>query len=50
MLTYALSRSLTETDDPYIKQMSAVWKGGGMKDLLKKVVLNPTFRFRHGEP
>jgi hypothetical protein len=50
LMTYSLSRVMTPKDEPYITQMTTTWAGGSMKDLLKLVVLNPTFRFRHGEP
>ncbi len=49
-MIYALSRLLNpSTDDPYLQQISESWNGGSVKDLLKLVVLNQTFRFRHGD-
>jgi hypothetical protein len=49
MMTYALSRPVVASDDPYLKQIRDSWRGGNMKELLKQVVLNDTFRFRRGE-
>jgi hypothetical protein len=49
MMTYALSRPVVTSDDPYLKQIRDSWKGGNMKELLKQVVLNDTFRYRRGE-
>jgi uncharacterized protein DUF1592/uncharacterized protein DUF1588/uncharacterized protein DUF1595/uncharacterized protein DUF1587/uncharacterized protein DUF1585 len=51
MMTYALSRALGSTDDPYLNQVRTTWatQGWGLKPLLKDIVLNDTFRFRRGE-
>jgi hypothetical protein len=51
MMTYALSRTLTAGDDPYLNQIRTTWatQGFGLKALMKDVVLNDTFRFRHGQ-
>jgi hypothetical protein len=51
MMTYALSRALGPLDDPYLAQIRTAWagQGFGLKALMKDVVLNDTFRFRHGE-
>jgi hypothetical protein len=51
MMTYALSRELGSTDDPYLNQIRTTWstQGWGLKPLLKDIVLNDTFRFRRGE-
>jgi hypothetical protein len=51
MMTFALSRSLVATDDAYLEQIRAKWatEGYGLKSLLKNIVLNDTFRWRHGE-
>jgi hypothetical protein len=51
MMTFALSRSLGAADEPYLGQIRAKWKtdGYGLKALLKNIVLNDTFRWRHGE-
>jgi hypothetical protein len=51
MMTYALSRSLTTTDEPYLTQVRTSWssQGWGLKALLKDIVVNDTFRQRHGE-
>jgi hypothetical protein len=51
LMTYALSRSLTATDTPYLNQVRTTWagQGFGIKPLLKDIVVNDTFRFRRGE-
>jgi hypothetical protein len=51
MMTYALSRSLTASDQPYLKQIRTTWAGQGLglKALMKDIVVNDTFRFRRGE-
>ena len=51
LMTYALSRSLTSSDQPYLNQVRTTWagQGFGMKALLKDIVVNDTFRFRRGE-
>jgi hypothetical protein len=51
MMTFALSRSLGASDEPYLEQIRAKWatEGYGLKALLKNIVLNDTFRWRHGE-
>jgi hypothetical protein len=51
MMTYALSRSLVASDDPYLNQIRASWagQGWGLKPLLKDIVVSDTFRFRRGE-
>jgi hypothetical protein len=61
LLTYALARPLqtsatvtgttVPTDDPYLAQVQAAWAKDGtwsIKALLKTIILNDTFRFRHG--
>jgi len=51
MMTYALSRELGDSDQPYLSQIRTNWatQGYGLKPLLKDIVLNDTFRFRRGE-
>jgi hypothetical protein len=51
MMTYALSREVVASDEPYLKQIREKWASGGMglRGLLKQIVLNDTFRFRRGE-
>jgi hypothetical protein len=51
MMTFALSRSLGSTDEAYLEQIRGKWatEGYGLKALLKNIVLNDTFRWRHGE-
>jgi hypothetical protein len=53
LLNYAVSRPLNlgGTDDPYLAQVQAAWAKDGswsVKSLMKAIVLNDTFRFRHG--
>jgi Protein of unknown function (DUF1592)/Protein of unknown function (DUF1588)/Protein of unknown function (DUF1595)/Protein of unknown function (DUF1587)/Protein of unknown function (DUF1585) len=52
MMTYALARDLTTSDDPYLNQVRMQWSGQGysLRDLMKDVVINDTFKFRRGEP
>ena len=52
MMTYALARDLTAADDPYLNQVRIQWstQGYGLKDLMKDLVINDTFKFRRGEP
>jgi hypothetical protein len=51
MMTYALARELTDSDNPYLNQVRSQWatQGYGLKDLMKDIVTNDTFRFRRGE-
>jgi hypothetical protein len=51
MMTYALSRQLGPSDEPYLAQVRAKWAEGGygLRGLMKQIVLNDTFRFRRGE-
>jgi hypothetical protein len=51
MMTYALSRELGPSDEPYLAQIRTGWAAGGygLRGLLKQIVLNDTFRFRRGE-
>jgi hypothetical protein len=53
MMTYALSRALGDTDQPYLQQIRTQWanpaQGWNLKALLKDIVLNDTFRQRRGE-
>jgi hypothetical protein len=51
MMTYALSRELTDSDQPYLSQIRTTWatQGWGLQTLMKDIVLNDTFRKRHGE-
>jgi hypothetical protein len=50
LMTYALSRELEPTDQPYLNQIRTAWagQGWGLKALMKDIVLNDTFRKRHG--
>jgi hypothetical protein len=52
VMTYALSRELTATDEPFLGDVRAAWaqQGYGLTALLKDVVVSATFRYRHGEP
>jgi hypothetical protein len=51
MLTYALGRQLTPTDDAHLATIRQNWATGGfgLRGLMKQIVLNDTFRFRRGE-
>jgi hypothetical protein len=53
MMTYALARELNApgADAPYLQQIQAQWagQGYGLKDLMKDIVTNDTFKFRRGE-
>jgi hypothetical protein len=53
MMTYALSRALGQSDQPYLDQVRGQWsqpaQGWNLKNLLKDIVLNDTFRSRRGE-
>jgi hypothetical protein len=53
MMTYALSRALNDpgSDSPYLNQVRTTWagQGYGLKDLMKDIVTNDTFKFRRGE-
>jgi hypothetical protein len=53
LLNYAVSRPLNlgGTDDPYLAQVQSSWAKDGtwsIKALIKAIILNDTFRFRHG--
>jgi hypothetical protein len=53
MMTYALARELNDpgSDTPYLQQVQMQWstQGYGLKDLMKDIVTNDTFKFRRGE-
>jgi hypothetical protein len=53
MMTYALARELNDpgSDTPYLNQIRMTWagQGYGLKDLMKDIVTNDTFKFRRGE-
>jgi hypothetical protein len=54
LLNYAVARPLNlggGTDDPYLAQVQSSWAQEGtwsIKALIKAIILNDTFRFRHG--
>ncbi|MDQ2644649.1 MAG: DUF1592 domain-containing protein [Myxococcota bacterium] len=52
LLTYALSREVVATDTTYLKQIREAWTADGLDfaSLLRRIVLNESFRFRRGEP
>jgi len=54
LFTYGVGRTIDSGDPsaPYLDQMVGRWKGAGLslRNLLKQVVTNDTFRFRHGSP
>jgi hypothetical protein len=49
--TYAIGRGPETTDDAYMNQIKASWNGRGLtiRNLLKAIVTNDTFRFSRGE-
>lgn len=51
MLSYALGRSLSASDEPYIADIAAVGQSGqpGVRDILARVVASDTFNMRRGE-
>jgi hypothetical protein len=51
LMTYALSRELTPTDDPFLAEVRQEWatQGFGLLALLKDLVVSEPFRFRRGE-
>jgi hypothetical protein len=54
LFTYGVGRTLDDGDPsaPYLSQMVDEWKASGLslRNLLKRIVANDTFRFRHGSP
>ena len=52
MMTYALARTLTAVEARILEQIRTEWacQGLGLKDLMKDIVTNDTFKFRRGEP
>jgi hypothetical protein len=52
LLTYALSRDLSDGDEPYLEAIRRAWaqRGWGLKVLLEEIVMSPLFRSRRGEP
>jgi hypothetical protein len=54
LFTYGVGRTIDSGDPsgPYLDQMVGGWKGAGLtlRNLLKQLVVNDTFRFRHGSP
>jgi hypothetical protein len=51
VFTYALGRWPEDADEPYLAQIHDGWTARGltMRNLIKEVVVNDTFRFRRGE-
>jgi hypothetical protein len=51
LFTYGVGRTVDQSG-PYLDQVVANWKtaGLGLHNLLKQLVINDTFRFRHGSP
>jgi len=51
LLTYALSRQLVESDDPYLQELRDGFAREGLqlRALLEQIVLSDLFRFRRGE-
>jgi hypothetical protein len=54
LFTYGVGRTIDSGDPsaPYLDQMVDKWKAAGLslRNLLKQLVSNDTFRFRHGSP
>ena len=52
LLTYALARAPTASDDPYLAEIRAASSGGGshLRSLLTAIVQSDLFRMRRGEP
>jgi hypothetical protein len=50
LMTYALSRELGAPDAAHLLQIRESWsrQGFGLRALIKLLVANPTFRYRHG--
>jgi hypothetical protein len=50
-LTYALGRSPTKADEPYLADLLDTWKANRLsfRSLLEQIVVNDTFRLRRGE-
>jgi len=46
ILSYTLRRIARVEDQPYLTQLATDWKAGSVRDLVKKLVLSDTFRFR----
>jgi hypothetical protein len=51
LLTYALSRQLVASDQPYLDEIREQWQreGLGLRALLERIVLSDLFRQRRGE-
>ncbi|UQA56077.1 DUF1592 domain-containing protein [Polyangium aurulentum] len=51
LLTYALGRGMSPSDDPYLDQISAEFQGGGykLKELIAIIATSEPFRTRRGE-
>jgi hypothetical protein len=46
LLSFALRRIARPEDQPYLEQLAKDWNAGTVRDLVKKLVLSDTFRFR----
>jgi hypothetical protein len=46
VLSYALRRTVRTEDAPYLGQLTTDWNTGTVRDLVKRLVLSDTFRFR----
>ncbi len=46
ILSYALRRTVRSEDTPYMEQLTTDWNAGTVRDLVKRLVLSDTFRFR----
>lgn len=50
ILSYALRRNVRSEDRPYLEQLTTDWNTGTVRDLIKRLVVNDTFRFRKLPP
>jgi hypothetical protein len=52
LLTYALSREVVQSDEPYLEEIRADWAGSdrSVGALLTRIVMSDLFRYRRGEP
>jgi hypothetical protein len=51
VFVYGLGRGVMPTDAKYMEQIQTEWakRGGTLRELIKEIVINDTFRFRRGE-
>jgi hypothetical protein len=51
LMSFAVNRTLGDADAPYAQQILTEWTSGTptLRALIKAIVKNDTFKFRHGE-